>query len=137
MKISEKLKIIRQNLSISQKEFAKKLGIALSTYQYYERDERTPSADLIVRLITTIRVNPEWFFYNKGTVFTSPVEPRITESNINQIRELIVEWVDQQWDTSSFEEKIWFIEHLKKHFPEFEKFYLDKAKIYSEQSQKF
>ena len=53
-----KIKEIRTSNRLSQKEMAKKLGVALSTYQYYERGERIPPSDFVVKLISTFGADP-------------------------------------------------------------------------------
>jgi transcriptional regulator with XRE-family HTH domain len=60
MELSGRIKEIRVKSGLSQKELAEKLGIAVSTYQYYERGERIPPADFIGNLITSFGVDAAW-----------------------------------------------------------------------------
>ncbi|HSA05994.1 MAG TPA: helix-turn-helix transcriptional regulator [Candidatus Gastranaerophilales bacterium] len=75
MKIGEKLRILRKKLdNINQIDFAKKLGISLKTYQNYEASVHPVKLDTINALIREFKVNPNWLFLNKGSVFLNSEE---------------------------------------------------------------
>ncbi len=86
--LSNKLKEIRKALGLSQKEMAGKLGISFRTYQNWEYGERTPPAWLIVKLIRDLRVNPEWLFMDKGTIFISEEYEKWQEDVLKHSKEL-------------------------------------------------
>lgn len=69
MALSDKIKELRSELGKTQLEFSKALGIATSTFQYYERGERDIPASVVSSLITTFGVNPLWLLSNKGQMF--------------------------------------------------------------------
>lgn len=65
MAFGNRLKEVRANLGLKQPEMANLLGIATSTYQYYERGERdTPFT--IIKKITTKGVDPLWLITGEG-----------------------------------------------------------------------
>lgn len=49
-KLSERLLALRQERDLSQKNLVKEMGFALNTYVRYERGERVPDADVLVRI---------------------------------------------------------------------------------------
>lgn len=49
-KLSERLLALRQERDLSQKNLVKEMGLALNTYVRYERGERVPDADVLVRI---------------------------------------------------------------------------------------
>lgn len=66
MELPERIKAVRLNEGLSQIDMAKRLGIAASTFQYYERGERIPPADFIINLITSFGVDCEWLLLGEG-----------------------------------------------------------------------
>lgn len=53
-----KLRLARQALGISQKDFAKIAGVSLSTLKRYEKGEREPSMTVIANLSSALNINP-------------------------------------------------------------------------------
>lgn len=68
MTLGSRLKTVRKKLKLSQTDMANFLGIATSTYQYYERGERDIYASILTKL-TTYGVNSEWLLTGSGTPF--------------------------------------------------------------------
>lgn len=56
----------------TQREFAEALGVSLRSYQYYEREERQPPAE-VLRALAGLGWSPTW-------VLTGEDEPRLTEN---------------------------------------------------------
>ena len=52
-----RLKNLRKMRKISQKDFAKKLGITAQTYNRYERNNAQPSIDLLVHIACLLEVS--------------------------------------------------------------------------------
>ncbi len=73
MGLGKRLKDLRKKLGFSQAQMAKQLNIALSSYQYYEREEREPSAGLLQRIVTTFEVNPTWLLTGEGPMFLNEI----------------------------------------------------------------
>lgn len=62
MKIHENIKRIRSNNEITQKDFAKRLGIPYQTYNNYERGFRTPSPEVLLKISKELNVSIEKIF---------------------------------------------------------------------------
>lgn len=69
MELFDRIKKLRTALGFSQIHMAKSLGIAPSTFQYYERGERPVPSDTLVRLIAEFNVNPDWLLTGAGEMF--------------------------------------------------------------------
>lgn len=67
--IGERLKLLRKAWKISQAKMAERLDVGLSSYQYYERDERDVPVK-ILETVTTYGVNAAWLLSGKGELFT-------------------------------------------------------------------
>ena len=50
LKLPERLLLLRQERSLSQKGLVKEMGLALNTYVRYERGEREPTASVLIRM---------------------------------------------------------------------------------------
>ena len=55
--MSNKYRIARLNVSLSQEQAAKKLGIHVTTLNKYENDHRDPSADVVRKMATIYSVS--------------------------------------------------------------------------------
>ena len=53
MNFGDKLKSLRKEAGMTQTDLAKRLGITKSVVSYYERQERTPSPDVLIQLTDT------------------------------------------------------------------------------------
>lgn len=60
MTISERIIERLKQLSISQKEFAKKVGIQESTISEWKKNKTNPSSDKILAICKALDVSPEW-----------------------------------------------------------------------------
>lgn len=55
-----KLKTLRTEAGMTQKELADRLGITKSVVSYYELQERTPSPDVLIRLADIFHVTTDY-----------------------------------------------------------------------------
>lgn len=60
--LGKKIKQIREEYGLTQKEFAKKLGVSGITIQKYEKGEREPSYTFLKRLEEIFGVDINWLF---------------------------------------------------------------------------
>ena len=51
--ISERLKMLRESLSMNKKEFANYLGVKYTTYNGYETGAREPASDFLIKISKT------------------------------------------------------------------------------------
>lgn len=49
-KLPERLLALRQERNLSQKSLVQEMGLALNTYVRYERGERVPDANVLIRI---------------------------------------------------------------------------------------
>lgn len=73
MTANERLKKIRNDLGLSQTEFASKLGMKQGGYSDVERGRFNVSAAILLALQETFKVNPGWIRSGEGDVFTEAV----------------------------------------------------------------
>ena len=57
-KISEKIKILRTKLGVTQKHIASILGVDRSTYTYYELGKTVPNWPMIKRIAKVFKISP-------------------------------------------------------------------------------
>lgn len=75
-----RLASLRKKAGKSQKEMAKSLDIATSTYQYYERGERDIPAT-VLKKITRFGVTLEWLIFGEETISSQNQQDFIQEEN--------------------------------------------------------
>jgi len=99
-KVGERLKLIRQNLKLTQKEMADLLGVTLNAYQRYEMGARSLSLEKLKILMEKLNVNLNWLLTGKGEPFIRPEEynnltrpafDKTTLELVNLIKELPME----------------------------------------------
>jgi len=77
--IGDRVKMVRNDLRLSQQEAADALGISLRAWQKMERDEGTPSGETLIQF-TKVGINPGWVLAGLGPQSiegTSWVPPRL------------------------------------------------------------
>lgn len=57
---ADRIKELREEKNISQKEFAKTIGVAQSTYALYETDKREPSFDVLIKIAQYFNVTTDY-----------------------------------------------------------------------------
>lgn len=71
-----RLREIREEVGMTQTEFAKSLGVALSTYSTYENGHQLPKSDLIIEVCRRYAVSADWLL---GLDYEPKIE---TESDV-------------------------------------------------------
>jgi len=66
---AEKLKLLRENLGLTQAELGEKLGVNQKTIGDNERSKFTISYETIVQLVNIYNVNPAYFFIADASMF--------------------------------------------------------------------
>ena len=86
MSFGAKLKNCRKNMSLSQKEFGQKIGVAESTVSLYESNKRFPDADTLKKISSIFGVSIDYLLGNSpypspesGGYYTDPDVAQITE----------------------------------------------------------
>lgn len=87
MLISRKIKLIRNDLNISQKDFANLLDVAQSTVSRIEKGDRQPEYDFLKDLINKFNINPDWIFFDRNPIFLE-VDDNIPMQNQDLIKDI-------------------------------------------------
>ncbi len=72
--IAKRIKMLRETLGLTQKEFAAKLGRTIRAVQRYESGQRSPDETTLRLIEQTFNVNPEWLRHGKGEMFSQKEE---------------------------------------------------------------
>ncbi len=72
--ISERLKEIRRDLGLTQKQMAMALKVTLRSYQKYEYGDALPSESVLELLSLKFDVNPDWVLTGEGEKFRKEPE---------------------------------------------------------------
>ncbi|MFZ5581967.1 MAG: helix-turn-helix domain-containing protein [Pseudomonadota bacterium] len=83
--IGSRLKAWRSALNLKQEEAAARVGLPKSTYQNYERDERSPAADSLEVLVRA-GINANWLLTGEGPMMLADLQqrPPAMASQINE-----------------------------------------------------
>lgn len=81
--IAENLQKLRKALTFGRKEFAVKLGINPLTYANYERNERKPPYEMLIKLSDDYNVNLNWLINDKGEMFNKQ-QPSTSNDELEQ-----------------------------------------------------
>lgn len=68
--VSRRLKAARLHLGLSQTDMARRLAITLATYGRYERAEREPPTDVLLKVVD-MGIGPSWLLTGSGTMATT------------------------------------------------------------------
>lgn len=60
MDFGNKLKELRQQAGLTQKQLAEQIGVTKSVISFYERSERTPSPDVLRKLASVFHVSTDF-----------------------------------------------------------------------------
>jgi transcriptional regulator with XRE-family HTH domain len=76
--INRKLKQFRQQLNLSQEQFAAQLGIKQGSYSDIERGKVQVSNHIMQKLVKQFNLNPSWYYSDEGEMFrTKPVSDHV------------------------------------------------------------
>ena len=67
----DRIRKIRAVLEISQKMFAKNIGVLPSVLSEVEREVTKPNYSILMKMAETFDVNPSWVLLNHGDMFLS------------------------------------------------------------------
>ena len=78
MDVGKRIKAIRKELGLTQKDFGVQIGIASNTITGYETGVRVPSPQVIRSICREFNVNEEWLSTGQGEMFRQTEESAIT-----------------------------------------------------------
>lgn len=68
---SERIKFLRKELGLTQREFAERIGLNYMSISRYERGSMNVASDILHRIGDVFNVNMNWLFYGKESPFQS------------------------------------------------------------------
>ena len=74
MDISDRLQKVYQALSINQTNFAKEVGISPGNISEMMRGRSKPSADVLIKMYNTYKINISWLLTGAGSMFIETPE---------------------------------------------------------------
>lgn len=102
-KINDRIKQLREAVSLSQSEFAVKAGLSIGNIWNIENSDVTPSARTLRVIQAAFNVNPEWLKTGKGEMFLEKVE---------ETKELSNPWRDEAY--TALKEEVKYLRELLK-----------------------
>ena len=83
-----KLKELRINSGLTQKQLAERLGVTKSVISFYEQRERTPSPDILIKLATIFHCTTDYLL---GIEKSKTIEISGLDSEDEKVVRLIIE----------------------------------------------
>ncbi|SEI73727.1 Helix-turn-helix domain-containing protein [Dyadobacter sp. SG02] len=62
----QRVRKLREHLQLSESQFAKKIGVAQSTYNRFEKGSASLTAEAISEIVGLFDVNPYWLLLGRG-----------------------------------------------------------------------
>lgn len=81
--IGNRIKLVRQQLGLTQQQFAEKIGISRSHISNIENGNEMPSNSLVLLITAIFPVNHDWLLYEDGEILCSSEE---SENQVNNER---------------------------------------------------
>ncbi|GAB6075420.1 helix-turn-helix domain-containing protein [Desulfurobacterium crinifex] len=88
--IGKRLKKVRKTLGITQRNFAKEIGISEATLRRYENEQFLPDAEVLQRLAKKFGINIHWLITGEGSMFVNPDLKEIPPEKAGIDKELAV-----------------------------------------------
>lgn len=84
--IGKRIKLIRQQLKLTQQQFAEKIGVSRSHISNLENGNEMPSNSLLLFISTIFPVNHDWLLYEDGDMLYSGTESenKVFEERLNK-----------------------------------------------------
>ena len=79
MSINERIKILRNELNLTQTEFADRLGLSQNAIARYENGDRNPGGQTIKSICREFNVNVLWLEKGEGEMFLPEAEGLLDE----------------------------------------------------------
>ena len=90
----ERLRALRKAWRLTQKKMAARAGIAVSTYQYYERGERDISSKSLY-LLSTYGASAEWLLTGEGEMFQNQIDEDVSFKVDHYLLQQVIEAVEE------------------------------------------
>lgn len=92
--VGNRLKLVREALNFSQKDFAKELGVSAPSLSEVETGRNRPGIELLIKLSKNYNVNLYYVLLGKGEMFVNPVMDYFIQVkdfavNVDDVREFL------------------------------------------------
>jgi transcriptional regulator with XRE-family HTH domain len=77
--LSERIRKLRKNLGLLQKDLARQLGFSIKTISTIEIGGQLPTVPIIIGLMNTFRISPFWLLKGEGEMFIKDKEPELSQ----------------------------------------------------------
>ncbi len=86
--LSVKLKALRQQAGLTQKQLGERIGTTKATISYYELSERTPSPEMLIKLAGVFHVSTDYLL-GVGTAGRTLDVSGLSEENVQLMQHLV------------------------------------------------
>lgn len=92
--LGDRIRKMRLEHNLTQKDFAKRIGIAATTMNNYERDEREPPIKILIAISKTFKVSIDWLLL--GEKYESQIMKQLRERELElaEIKRINYELLD-------------------------------------------
>lgn len=83
--MNERIKAMRKAVSLTQTEFANRLGLAQNTIAAYESGKRSPNDAIIRAICKEFNVNEQWLREGEGSIFVEMTRDEIINQYLGEL----------------------------------------------------
>lgn len=88
--LGNRLVKLRKEMNLRQKDAAKLIGISNSNLSRYEKEERTPNKEMIIKLASFYKVSPSYLLFGENKAHLEFLQD-ITEEEAKLLKEYLEE----------------------------------------------
>lgn len=110
MTIGEKIRALRQDANLKQKELAEKINVSATALMFAERDIRQPSKDLIIRLSKFFNKPTDYFMFEGGSDETE--KQSVSMDKILMIADVVKEYFDKNGYDMTPEQRVALVDYF-------------------------
>jgi transcriptional regulator with XRE-family HTH domain len=117
VEIGKRLKLVREELGLKQKQLAKDLGMSSSYLSDIEKGKNNPGFNFLVLLYREYKVSLDWLVFNKGDMFCGiglKERGRLPEFDFGDQTERVIEMLDIM-DKSPFFQSYMISQYIKSY----------------------
>ena len=112
MKIGEKIRALRQEQNLKQKELAEKINISATALVFVEKGIRQPSKELVLRLAKFFNKPTDYFLFEESEDKTSVLKEPIDMKKIIMIADVVKEYFDKNGYELTPEQRVALVDHF-------------------------
>lgn len=122
--LGKRLKQFRKTKNLTQQEFADIIRTSQGFLSEIESNKKLPGAEILISLKKHFDIDINWLLTGQIYVSENAEKRVIQEEDIP--KEDMKEWLDNFWNNSTDEEKVWLKIEFERVFPEFKRWLLNK-----------